>query len=75
MTLTQKEKESLRKLVSETKGLSMVGDSSCRITVTLNYREIQQLIEWANSVGLSVSQAAKKIVQNKLQNNLQKISN
>ena len=75
MTLTQKEKESLRKLVTETKGLSMVGDSSCRITVTLNYREIQQLIEWANSVGLSVSQATKKIVQNKLQNNLQKISN
>jgi len=71
MTLTQNEREQFAKLVASTKGLSMVGDSSCRITVTLNYREIQALIAWANSVGLGVSQAAKKIVQNKLQNNLQ----
>jgi len=71
MTLTKEEREQFAQLVSETKGLSMVGDSSCRITITLNYREIQALIAWANSVGLGVSQSAKKIVQNKLQNNLQ----
>lgn len=63
MTLTQEEREQFAQLVKNTKGLSMVGDSSCRLTITLDYREIQALIAWANSVGLGVSQAAKKIVQ------------
>jgi hypothetical protein len=71
MPLTKTEQESFKALIDSTKGLSSSGNRA-RVTLTLEYTEVQSLITYANFVGLDITSAVKRLFQDSLQNNLQK---
>jgi len=71
MPLTREEQESFKALIDNTKGLSSSGNRA-RVTLTLEYTEVQSLITYAKSVGLDITSAVKRLFQDSLQNNLQK---
>ena len=70
MPLTRTEQESFKALIDQTKGLSSSGNRA-RVTLTLSYAEVQNLIAYANSVGLDITSAVKRLFQDSLQENLQ----
>ena len=74
MPLTRDEQNKFEKLIKETKGLSISGNRE-RSTITLSYREVEDLIAHADTIGLDFSNCLKRIVQDFLQNNLPKQTN
>ena len=68
MPLTRTEQESFQTLISQTKGLSSSGNRA-RVTLTLEYAEVIALIAYADSVGLDITSAVKRLFQNGLNKN------
>ncbi len=68
MPLTRTEQENFRTLISQTKGLSSSGNRA-RVTLTLEYAEVRALIIYANSVGLDITSAVKRLFQDSLNKN------
>jgi hypothetical protein len=60
--LTSQEKEQFATLIQSTKGLSAQGNKA-RCTVTLSLSEVESLKEYGATIGLGVSAACKRIVQ------------
>ena len=68
MPLTRTEQESFQALIRQSKGLSASGNRA-RVTLTLEYAEVIALIAYANSVGLDITSAVKRLFQDSLNKN------